>query len=259
MSRPHPGRAMNPVRAVIVEDEPVLREELRGQLAKLWPDLVVCAEAADGIDALAAIAQHVPHILFLDIEMPGLSGLEVAKQVNGRAHVVFVTAFDRYAVAAFEQGAVDYVMKPFSSARLVTTIARLKEKLAGPPANLDGILHALANAVGGAKPYLRWITASQGSEVRLITVDEISYLQADSKYTLVITPEQQSLVRRPIKDMLEELDPAWFWQIHRSTIVNVNAVAALHRDVGGQLRVKLKQHRETLRVSEPYMHLFKSM
>ena len=245
-------------KAIIAEDEPLLRAELRESLAKLWPELVVCAEAEDGVEALHAIGQLDPDILFLDIQMPGLSGLEVARQAGSRCHVVFVTAYDKYAVTAFEQGAVDYVMKPFSPARLATTIARLKEKAGTAPANLEGLLQTLIRN-SAPKEYLRWITASQGQELRLITVEEICYFQADNKYTLVVTPHQGSLIRRPIKELVQELDPAMFWQIHRSTVINVNAIAGVHRDIGGQLRVKLKERKETLPVSDPYVHLFKSM
>ena len=250
---------MNTLRAVIAEDEPILRDELKATLTKLWPELVVCAEAEDGIEALRALNEHAPDILFLDIQMPGMSGLEVAKQASGKCHVAFVTAYDKYAVAAFEQGAVDYVMKPFSPARLATTVARLKEKVASAPANLDGLLKVLTEAAKGAKEYLRWITASQGNDLRLITVEEICYFQADNKYTLVITSQQESLIRRPIKELIDELDPQMFWQIHRSTLVNVNAIAGVTRDMGGHLRVKLRDRKETLGVSEPYMHLFKQM
>ena len=245
-------------KAVIAEDEPLLRTELRESLAWLWPELVVCAEAEDGVEALHAVEQHDPDVLFLDIQMPGLSGLEVARQAGRRCHVVFVTAYDKYAVAAFEQGAVDYVMKPFSAARLATTIARLKERAGMAPANLEGLLQALVRT-SGSRERLRWITASQGQELRLITVDEVCYFQADSKYTLVVTPTQESVIRRPIKELVQELDPAMFWQIHRGTVINVNAISGVQRDLGGQLRVRLKERRETLAVSDPYVHLFKSM
>jgi DNA-binding LytR/AlgR family response regulator len=210
------------------------------------------------VEALHAIEQHAPDLLFLDIQMPGLSGLEVARRTGSKCHVVFVTAYDKYAVAAFEQGAVDYVMKPFSAARLATAIARLKDKVGSAPANLEGLLQSLIRA-NAAKEHLRWITASQGQDLRLITVDEICYFQADSKYTLVVTPNQESLIRRSIKELVQELDPALFWQIHRGTVINVNAIAGVHRDIGGHLRVKLKERKETLPVSEPYVHLFKSM
>ncbi len=233
---------MAALKAVIAEDEPVLRGELRDTLARIWPELVVCAEAEDGFEALRAMAEHAPDILFLDIQMPGLSGLEVAKQASGRCHVAFVTAYDQYAVAAFEQGAVDYVMKPFSAARLATTVARLKEKIARAPANLDGLLRTLAEAAGKPKEYLR-----------------ICYFEADNKYTLVVTAQQESLIRRPIKELIDELDPKLFWQIHRGTVVNVNAIAGVTRDLGGHLRVKLKQRKDLLAVSEPYRHLFKQM
>jgi DNA-binding LytR/AlgR family response regulator len=247
------------LKAVIAEDEPVLRRELIELLSRIWPELVISAEVGDGVDAMHALDLHAPDVLFLDIQMPGMTGLEVAEKASGRAHVVFVTAFDQHAVAAFEQGAVDYVLKPFSAARLATSVVRLKAKVATAPANLDGILAALAARMSGSKEHLRWITASQGSEVRLITVDEICYFQADNKYTLVVTPEQESLIRRPIRELLPELDPTMFWQIHRSTVINVNAIAGVQRDIAGHLRVKLKQRKETLPVSDPYLHLFRSM
>ena len=249
---------MNP-RAIIAEDEPVLRTELRDALSALWPDLVITAETGDGIETLHALDRHAPDILFLDIQMPGLNGLEVAQQANGRCHIVFVTAYDRHAVEAFEQGAVDYVMKPFSSARLATTVSRLKEKLGSAPANLDGILKALVAKRENGKEYLRWITASQGNELRLITVEEICYFQADNKYTLVVTADKESLIRRPIKELIDELDPNTFWQIHRSTLVNVNAIAGANRDFKGHLHIRLKQRQETLPVSESFVHLFKQM
>jgi DNA-binding LytR/AlgR family response regulator len=245
--------------AVIAEDEPVLRAELKETLSMLWPGLVITAETGNGIEALHAVERHAPDILFLDIQMPGLNGLEVAQQASARCHIVFVTAYDKHAVEAFEQGAVDYVMKPFSSARLATTVSRLKEKLGSAPANLDGILKALAAKAENGKEYLRWITASQGNDLRLITVEEICYFQADNKYTLVVTADKESLIRRPIKELIDELDPNTFWQIHRSTLVNVNAIAGVNRDFKGHLQVRLKQRKETLPVSESFVHLFKQM
>jgi DNA-binding LytR/AlgR family response regulator len=250
---------MKPPKAVIAEDEPVLRSELKEMLAKLWPELMISAEAEDGIEAVHALHTHAPDILFLDIQMPGMNGLEVARQASGRCHVAFVTAYDKYAVAAFEQGAVDYVMKPFSPARLATTVGRLKAKLQTAPANLDGLLEALVASTSMRKEYVRWITASQGNDLRLITIDEICYFMADNKYTLVATADQESLIRRPIKELVDEVDPAIFWQIHRGTLVNVNAIAGVQRDIGGHLRVKLKQRKETLPVSDPYAHRFKQM
>jgi len=245
-------------KAVIAEDEPLLRAELTESLTRLWPELVICAEAEDGVEALHAIEQHPPDILFLDIQMPGLSGLEVARHVGNRCHVVFVTAYDKYAVTAFEQGAVDYVMKPFSPARLAATVSRLKDKIASAPANLDGLLKALAGSAT-AREYLRWITASQGNELRLITVEEIVYFQADSKYTLVVTAGGESLIRKTIAELAAELDPELFWQIHRGTIVNVNEIEAVHRRGNGMLDVRLKRHKRLLAVSATYAHLFKQM
>jgi len=245
--------------AVIAEDERILRTELREKLAELWPELTISAEAADGIAATRALDTYEPDILFLDIEMPGMTGLEVARQASGRCHVVFVTAYDKYAVSAFEQGAVDYVMKPFSIARLAETVSRLKARLRTKPADLDGILKALASKLEGSREYLRWVTASQGDNVFLITVDEVCYFQADSKYTMVMTPAAEALIRRPIKDLEAELDPAIFWRIHRGTLVNVNEIARINRDFRGHLHVCLKHRKETLAVSEPYVHLFRQM
>lgn len=249
---------MKPPRTVIVEDEPVLRAELKETLAKLWPELDICAEAKDGIEALRALDAHAPEIVFLDIQLPGMTGLEVARKASGKSHVVFVTAYDKYAVEAFEQGAVDYVMKPITAARLATTVSRLKAKTQSPPANLEVLLQTLAAKASG-KAYMRWITVSQGQNLRLITIEEICYFQADNKYTLVATADTQSLIRKPIKELIDELDPTVFWQIHRSTLVNVNAIAGIHRDLRGHLHVRLRQRKETLAVSESYTHLFKSM
>ena len=210
--------------AVIAEDEEVLRGELREMLAAQWPELDVVAEVGDGAAACRAVEELAPTVVFLDIEMPGASGLEVARRVSGKCHVVFVTAYDKYAVAAFERGAVDYVMKPFTAARLEATITRLKARLATPPADLTGLLQSLANLTQ-RKDYLRWITASQGDSLRLITVDEICYFRADHKYTLVVTPDSEALIRRPLKALADEVDPQVFWQIHRSALVSVKQIA----------------------------------
>lgn len=244
--------------ALIAEDEPLLRDELKQTLAKVWPELRIVAEAPDGIEALHALEQHRPQILFLDIQMPGLSGLEVARAASGRCHVVFVTAYDQYAVAAFEQGAVDYVMKPFSVARLAAATTRLKERLNAAPAQLDGLLRALAENQP-KRPHLRWINASQGQNMRLITTDEICYFKSDSKYTLVVTADSESLIRKPIKELLDELDPEAFWPIHRGVVVNASAIAAVHRKMNGQLEVRLKARQETLPVSEAYAYRFRQM
>jgi DNA-binding LytR/AlgR family response regulator len=245
--------------AVIAEDEPILRAQLKELLGAVWPGLDVVALAEDGLQAMRALERHHPDVLFLDIEMPGLTGLEIAKRAAGRCHVVFVTAYDQYAVAAFEEGAVDYVMKPLDAARLATACARVRQRLPTAPAKLDNLLEMLARRVTQAHPYLRWINASQGAEVRLITVDEICYFQSDTKYTRAVTASQECLIRKSLKELLDELDPSLFWQIHRSTIVNVNAIAAVSRDLTGRLIVKLKSRRETLPVSQPFAHLFRQM
>jgi len=244
--------------AVIAEDEPVLRGELKDNLTRLWPGLAIVAEAEDGIEALDALERCRPQVMFLDIEMPGLSGLEVARAANGRCHVVFVTAYDQHAVSAFEQGAVDYVMKPFSAARLATAISRLRERLDAAPARLDGLLKSLAER-SPKRGYLRWINASQGNNVRLVTADEICYFKADNKYTLVVTADSEALIRKPIKELIDELDPEVFWPIHRGVVVNVNAVALAHRRLNGQFELRLKARKETLAVSEPFAYRFRQM
>jgi DNA-binding LytR/AlgR family response regulator len=245
--------------AVVAEDEPVLRAQLKELLGAAWPELEVVAAAEDGVQAMRALERHHPDVLFLDIQMPGLTGLEVARQANGRCHVVFVTAYDQYAVAAFEEGAVDYLMKPLDAARLAIACDRVKKRLTAAPARLEGLLEMLAKRVAQAQPYMRWINASQGDEVRLITVNEICYFQSDTKYTRAVTANNECLIRKSLKELLDELDPALFWQIHRSTIVNVNAIAAVSRDLAGRLAIKLKSRQETLPVSQPFAHLFKQM
>jgi DNA-binding LytR/AlgR family response regulator len=245
--------------AVIAEDEPLLLGELKDALAELWPELDVKAEARDGIEAIRALEAHEPDVLFLDIQMPGMTGLDVARVASARCHVVFVTAYDQYAVAAFEQGAVDYVMKPFSPARMATSIARVRERMKGVPANLDGLLTSLAEQSRQGAQFLRWISVGEGRTVRLITVDEICYFQADNKYTILVTVSSQSLINKTIKELTLELDPNVFFQIHRGTIVNVNAIAAVHRDLHGRMEIRLKQRPQTLQVSASFAHLFKQM
>lgn len=250
---------MRPTTALIAEDETVLREELRAQLATLWPELDIVALARNGIEALREVERHQPEIAFLDIEMPGLTGLEVARQCEGRCHVVFVTAYDAHAVAAFEQGAIDYVLKPYDTARLAATVRRVQHRLgAAVPPSLSGMLRELAGAMPPRR-HLRWINASAGTELRLITVDEVCYFQADTKYTRVVTIDSETLIRRSLKELQEELDPACFWPIHRSTIVNANAIAGVSRDLRGRLSVKLKSRSEKLQVSEAHVHLFRQM
>ena len=245
--------------AVLAEDEPVLRSQLKELLSATWPELAVVAEAEDGFRALRALEEHRPDVLFLDIQMPGLTGLEVARHASGRHHVVFVTAHDEFAVAAFEEGAVDYLMKPLNAARLATACARVKKRLSLQPPDLAHLLDSLAGRAAQTRSHLRWINASSGAEVKLITVDEICYFQSDAKYTRAVTTGSESLIRKSIKELLDELDPESFWQIHRSTIVNVNAIAGVSRDLAGRLFVKLKSRKETLAVSQPFAHLFRQM
>lgn len=242
--------------AAIAEDEPVLRDGLKQALAGLWPELEILAEAADGLQALQALDAHDLDVMFLDIEMPGLTGLQVARQVEGRCHVVFVTAFDSHAVQAFEEGAVDYVLKPLSLERLATTVTRLKQRLGSAPARLDGLFDRLAG--GAAHEPLRWIVASQGEHIRLITLDEVCYFQSDNKYTRVVTPASESLIRTPLRELIPRLDRQVFWQVHRGTVVNANAIADVRRN-GGQLTLRLKQRAEQLSVSESYLRQFRQM
>jgi len=183
----------------------------------------------------------------------------VAAQASRKCHVVFVTAYDKYAIAAFEQGAVDYVLKPFSPARLADSVGRLKQRISSQPADLDGLLASLAQRDPATKGHLRWIKASQGQNMRLITVEEVLFFEADSKYTMVVTADGESLIRKTIADLAAELDSELFWQIHRGTIVNVNEIAAVHRKVNGTLEVRLKRHSKTLSVSSTYAHHFKHM
>jgi DNA-binding LytR/AlgR family response regulator len=248
------------VSAVIADDEPLLRAQLRSRLARVWPELAVVHEMENGRDVLQVLEDHRPALFFLDIHMPGVNGLEAARAIGSRAHVVFVTAFDQYAVEAFERGAVDYILKPFNEDRLGLTVARLKERLASSPARIEDLVEALASRLG-ARPgeHLRWIKASVGSNVRLIPVEEILFFQSDEKYTRVVTCEAESLIRKPIRELLDELDPAKFWQIHRATIVNVDHIASVRRGLKDQAEISLRDHAETLVVSRAFTHLFKQM
>jgi DNA-binding LytR/AlgR family response regulator len=251
---------------VIAEDETLLRDALVQLLADAWPELDVAAACEDGAAALEAIAAHQPDVAFLDIRMPGLSGLEVAAALadcSPRTQVVFVTAYDQYAIDAFERGAVDYLQKPVAPARLAATVRRLKARVAGAgpdAALLADMLRQLGGTSGaGRPPPLVWLTASAGNETRLIMVDDIAYFQSDTKYTVVMTAEGEALLRKPIRELLDVLDPAIFKQIHRSTIVNLKAIASIARDEMGRGVVRLKTRPETLAVSQPYMALFRNM
>lgn len=246
-------------RAVLVEDEIVLRQRLEQLLAVAWPDLQVAASVGDGGSALAALERHQPDVMFLDVEMPELSGLEVARRASGRCHVAFVTAYADYAVAAFDAGAVDYVLKPVDAPRLAKACQRLRERLGSQPQILDDLLDRLAARVAGTRPHLRWITASHGAQLRLITTDEVCFFQSDSKYTRVVTASSESLIAIPLRDLLDQLDPAVFWQVHRSTIVNAQAIESIGRDAAGHVILRLKARAETLRVSQPFAFRFRQM
>jgi len=257
-------RSLSAPTAVVAEDEETLRHELVEKLGELWPELAIVGEAADGVQALRMVDRHQPDVLFLDIQMPGATGIEVARQVGARSHVVFVTAYDQYAVAAFDHGAVDYVLKPLSAARLFTAIGRVRQRLGTPPAEYAQDVHDALDQLsprtsGPSRAYLRWINASVGQSLRLITVDEVLYFQSDNKYTRVATREGEALIRKPLKELVEELDPNQFWQIHRSTLVNASAVEAVTRDFRGRMQLKLKARGEALLVAESYTHLFRQM
>jgi DNA-binding LytR/AlgR family response regulator len=250
---------VNSPTAIIAEDEPLLRAELRETLHKLWPELIICAEATDGFEALQALHQHAPQVMFLDIHMPGLSGLEVAQQASGKSNIVFISAYDRHAIEAFERGAIDYVQKPFSAVRLSTTIERLKRKLHAAPADMRGVAELLRGLSGQGGSYLKWLSVPHAGEVRLIMIEDICYLRADNKYTLVVTATAQFLLSSTLKQVKEKLDPQTFWQIHRSVVVNVATIRAVHRSFRGALEVKLKERTECLPVSAAYAHLFKHL
>ena len=249
---------------VVAEDEALLRASLLEHLARAWPELAVVAECEDGASAVEAIAELEPDVAFLDIRMPGLTGLEVAAaavESSPRTRVVFVTAYDQYAIDAFENGAVDYLLKPIKAERMAATVDRLRMREGDVDvATLTALLDRLANLPRGeAPPQLTWLTASAGKETRLVLVDEVQYFRADNKYTTVVTAEGEALLRTPLKDLLGMLDPHTFKQIHRSTIVNLKAIAGIVRDDSGRGTVRLKQRPETLTVSAPYMALFRHM
>ena len=258
MSPPEPTVKSMPT-AVIAEDEPLLGDELAELLQALWPQLEIVARVGDGVAALTAIETYQPDVAFLDIRMPLLTGIDVARQIAGRCHVAFITSYDEHAVDAFEAGAMDYVLKPPNAARLATTIQRLKARLQQPPVDLRGALRDLAPGLPAPKRYLQWINASRGAAVRLITVEEILYFKSDQKYTLVVTADTEALIKKTIRNLVSELDPTMFWQVHRSTVVNVHAIDSVVRDDRGNLTLRLKQRNEKLPVSEPYHHLFQQM
>ena len=243
--------------AVIADDEPLLRASLREALSQAWPGLEVVAEAANGAEAVHAVREHRPAFVFLDIEMPVMNGLDAAREVRELAHVVFVTAYDRYAVEAFDRGAIDYVLKPVASERLADTVKRLQSRAAAPAPAIDALIGELARRLPAAAERLQWIQASSGGTVRLVNIDDVVYLQSDSKYTRVVTRDSESLVRKPLREFIAELDPRHFWQVHRSTIVNVRAIEAVTTDLMGRREIALKGRPERLEVSRAFAHLFR--
>ena len=271
--------AARPVRCVIADDERLMREQLRARLAEVWPELEVVAEARNGAEAVDLVAEHRPELVFLDIRMPGLTGVEAARRIAQMEvgdddllpEIVFITAYDQYAVEAFEQGVADYVLKPAERERLAVTVDRIRKRLAaresGSPAGgtdaqpLQQLLHSLAAKLnpGGAPQYLQWIQASVGQAIQMIPVDEVLFFISDEKYTRVQTPSVEALIRKPIKELVDELDPRVFWQIHRSTLVNAKAIANVSRDFRGRQIVSVKGHPEKLEVSRSYTGLFKGM
>ncbi|MDO9192504.1 MAG: LytTR family DNA-binding domain-containing protein, partial [Undibacterium sp.] len=236
--------------AIIADDERMMRDQLRSRLEQVWPELEILGEAKNGEEAVQMVAEHQPDLVFLDIRMPVKTGLEAAKEIGDKAHIVFITAYDQYAIEAFDQGAVDYVLKPADIERLSRTVERLKARLASAtqPNDMGAMLSQLAKQMGIiAKPnYLQWIQASIGQELRLIPVEEILFFQSDEKYTRVQTATYEALIRKPVRDLIEELDPALFWQIHRSTLVNAKAISGVVRDMRGRHLVQVKGSTEKL-------------
>jgi DNA-binding LytR/AlgR family response regulator len=252
------------LKAIIADDEEQLRIYLKSKLAELWPELIICGEAENGLEALKLIETCRPAIAFLDIKMPGLSGIEVAQKISTNCRVVFITAFDQYAVEAFENEAVDYILKPVTDKRLEKTIKRLKKQISdisNPPTDFSATMDRLLAAIKDKQPsgYLKWIKVRHGEEVRLIAIDEVCYFKAEDKYTVVRTLDGESLIKKSIQQLTEELDPAQFWRIHRGTIIGVNHVAVVNRSFAGRLTLRLKGLSETLTVSRSYAHLFKQM
>jgi len=269
-----------PIRAVIADDERLMREQLRARLAEVWPELQIVAEARNGLEAVELVNQHRPELVFLDIRMPGLTGVDAARQIaqmevgddEHLPEIVFITAYDQYAVEAFEQGVCDYVLKPAERERLQITAQRIRARLAqrdapeaeggaSAPPPIQQMLHKLAAQLspGGTPRYLDWIQASVGQGIQMIAVAEVLFFISDEKYTRVQTPTTEALIRKPIKELIDELDPAVFWQIHRSTLVNVKAIAGITRDFRGRQIVSVRGHNEKLEVSRSYTHLFKGM
>ncbi|HEY0953900.1 MAG TPA: LytTR family DNA-binding domain-containing protein [Roseateles sp.] len=270
-----------PIRAVLADDERLMREQLRARLTEVWPELDIVAEGKNGLEAVDLVKEHRPDLVFLDIRMPGLTGVEAARQIAQLPddddwlvpEIVFITAYDQYAVEAFEQGVADYVLKPAERDRLQLTVARIKKRLAqrdapssdfsdSAPVPLQQLLHQLSAGMNpaAAKPqYLQWIQATVGQAIQMIPVEDVLFFISDEKYTRVQTAKVEALIRKPIKELVDELDPQVFWQIHRSTLVNARAIDGITRDFRGRQLVGVKGLTEKLEVSRSYTHLFKGM
>jgi DNA-binding LytR/AlgR family response regulator len=255
---------MTTPRALIADDEPHLAADLERRLRRLWPALEIVAVAHSGTHALDVLQTERPPIAFLDIRMPGLSGLAVAERLTHACQIVFVTAYDEYAVDAFEREAVDYLLKPIDDARLARTVERLQRALQtpAPESALADVLKRLDTALSaprhGSAP-LRWLRASAGERIRLVAVNEVDYFQARDKYTSVLTPDAEYVIRTPIRELAQQLDSDQFWQVHRGTIVNIARVASVEREFGGRLTLRLRGRDDTLRVSRAYAGRFEQM
>ena len=252
-----------PVTALIVADEQPMRDQLRLRLQEAWPELSILGEASNGVDAVSMAAQLKPDIVFLDIRMPGQSGIEAARHMYESCHIVFVTAYDQYALDAFEHGAMDYLLKPVSPERLRRTCDRLRTRLTRAPQDIGAQLEQLTRALqqGGGKPqeYLRWIQAQVGSSLRMISTKEVLFFRSDEKYTVVQTAQAEMLIRKTLKELEAELDPKEFWRIHRSTLVRVDAIAEVARDDRGRQMLKVRNFAGALEVSRNHSHLFQQM
>ena len=248
--------------ALVADDEPLLRQALSRMLAATWPELVIVAEARNGREAIDRFEEHHPDICFLDVQMPGKTGVDAAQHIGRRAHMVFVTAYDKYAVQAFAHGVLDYLVKPVEVARLAETVARLQERLRGaqPALNTDELLQQLAASLSRqSSGQMRWVRASVGQTVRMIAIEDIDYLRADEKYTLVAWEGGEALIRKTIRELVDELDPQKFAQIHRSVIVNLHQVAQVQRGINETAEVHLKGRSDVLPVSRSFVHVFRQM
>jgi DNA-binding LytR/AlgR family response regulator len=249
--------------AVIADDERLMREQIIGRLKEAWPELLVIGEANNGREAVALVQSLEPDIVFLDISMPGMDGIQAAQALAGQVHVVFVTAHDQYAISAFEHGAVDYLLKPPEPERVALTCQRLRARLKQEPDAMNDLLAQLSERLGagGLKPreYMRWVQASVGANIRMIPTSDILFFRAEDKYTRVQTARFEALIRKPIKELIDELDPKEFWQIHRATVVRVDAVLQVSRNLRGHQVVHVKGSDEKLEVSRTFNHLFKQM